>query len=84
MIRGIGWFRRNPNNAYLMEFKVGKGKVLACSLSVLQGCHQHIEARNLLDSLLRYAGENRFKPTSSVPAEEFLRLFSKRDMKSLD
>ena len=32
IIRGIDHYRSNRNNAYLLEFAVGKGKVLVCSL----------------------------------------------------
>jgi hypothetical protein len=78
IIRGIGWFRQNPNNAYLLEFMVGKGRVLVCSLGVLQTCQEHIESRNLLNSLLKYAGGAKFKPTASVPREDFLQLFAHR------
>jgi hypothetical protein len=78
IIRGIGWFRDNPNNAYLIEFKVGKGRVLACSLGVLPACQEHIEARNLLSSLLKYAGGAKFQPTAVVPREDFVRLFARR------
>ena len=35
IIRGIDHYYSNRNNAYLLEFTVGKGKVLACSLGVL-------------------------------------------------
>jgi hypothetical protein len=36
IIRGIDHYYSNRNNAYLLEFSVGKGKVLACSLGVLE------------------------------------------------
>ncbi len=36
IIRGIDHYYSNRNNAYLMEFAVGEGKVLACSLGVLK------------------------------------------------
>jgi glycosyl hydrolase family 2 len=36
IIRGIDHYYSNRNNAYLLEFTVGKGKVVACSLGVLE------------------------------------------------
>ena len=36
IIRGIDHYYSNRNNAYLLEFAVGKGKVVVCSLGVLE------------------------------------------------
>lgn len=75
IIRAIDWYRTNRNNAYLLEFRVGKGRVLVTCLNVLPRLESHIEARGLLECLLRYVRGDRFQPAASVPQEEFLALF---------
>jgi hypothetical protein len=78
IIRGIDHYMANRNNAYMLEFKVGKGKVLVTSLAVLEKRDEHIEARYLLKCLLDYVQGSRFAPTADVPKDEFLRRFSPR------
>jgi hypothetical protein len=86
IIRAIDWYRKNMNNAYMLEFKVGAGKVLVTSLDVLRQAQDvlsktpdHIEARNLLQTLIRHARGSRFDPAATVPRDEFVRLFSLRE-----
>lgn len=78
IVRGIDWYRTNRDNAYLVEFSVGKGKVLATSFNVLTNLDQKLDVRNLTASLMRYAQSEKFAPGTRVPAAEFLRLFSPR------
>lgn len=82
IIRAIDWYRKNMNNANLLEFKVGKGRVLVTSLDVLSKTPDHIEARNLLKTLEDYARGPKFEPSATVPREEFTRLFSQRKDKT--
>jgi len=78
IIRAIDHYAANRNNAYMLEFKVGKGKVLATTLGVLQRLDEHIEAGYLLECLAAYARGASFAPAASLPREEFLKLFSIR------
>ncbi len=78
IIRGIDHYRANRNNAYMMEFKVGRGSVLVSSLGVLDELPKHIEARHLLLCMLDYAGSDRFCPRGAVSRDKFVRLFSPR------
>ncbi len=75
IIRMIDHYAANRNNAHLIEFAVGKGKVLVTSLGILPAVGGHIEARYLLKCLVEYAHGNRFEPEARVPKQEFLRLF---------
>ena len=78
IIRGIGHYKTNRNNAYLLEFGVGEGRVLVTSLGVLDQLGNHIQARYLMKCLVDYALGGEFRPDASVPAETFLNLFQAR------
>ncbi len=78
IIRAIDHYMANRNNAYLLEFKVGKGKVLVTSLGILEKLNEHVEARYLLKCLLDYAQDARFAPVASVPKDEFVKRFGPR------
>ena len=97
IIRAIDHFLANRNNAYMLEFKVGTGKILVTTLAVLDklekledcleidkrtfGVNNTIEARYLLQCLVDYARGPYFNPTASVPKAEFLKLFSNQKPK---
>ncbi len=81
IIRAIDWYRENMNNAYLLEFKVGGGKVLATTLGVLPNVGKRTEADHLLRCLTEYAHSPAFAPQASVPRAEFLKWFSQRPAK---
>ena len=60
----------------MMEFNIGKGKVLVTSLGVLPKLTERLEARNLLQSLVDYAQSPIFVPSAHLPKDEFLKFFS--------
>ena len=78
IIRGIDHYKVNRSNAYMLEFKVGRGMVLVTCLGVLEQLGKHIEAEYLLDCLMEYTRGPRFSPKANVPKTEFLRWFSFR------
>ncbi len=78
IIRMIDHYAANRNNAHMLEFEVGAGKVLVTTLGILPNAGKHIEARYLLRCLADYAHGDRFDPRAAVPAAEFLKLFSRR------
>jgi hypothetical protein len=49
IIRGIDHFYSHRNNAHLLEFKVGEGRVLACTLGVLQCVKPHTASQSSYD-----------------------------------
>jgi Glycosyl hydrolases family 2, sugar binding domain/Glycosyl hydrolases family 2/Glycosyl hydrolases family 2, TIM barrel domain len=79
IIRGIGHYKTNRNNAYLLEFGVGEGKVVVTSLGILDQLDQHIQARHFLKCLVEYAMGVEFTPGAQVPRDEFLILFQTRE-----
>jgi hypothetical protein len=78
IVRNIDHYYSNRNNAFLMEFQVGRGKVLVTSLGILDHAKEEVEAAYLLECLLRYMCDDRFDPVSDVPREQFLDLFRPR------
>ena len=78
IIRAIDHYKSNRNNAYMLEFRVGKGKVLVTTLGILDRFKDCIEARHLLRCLLDYTQGESFKPGAEIPADQFLELFQPR------
>jgi hypothetical protein len=78
IIRMIDFYKNNANNAHLLEFGVGQGRVLATSLNLLPNLDAKLDVRNLAASFLRYAQSEKSAPAAQVPAADFLRLFSPR------
>ncbi len=76
IVRMIDHYAANRNNAHLIEFKVGAGKVLATTLGVLPNASKRIEARYLLRCLADYAKGQSFMPSANVPVGEFVKWFS--------
>lgn len=72
-IHVIDNFARNHKLGLLFESKVGHGKLLVCA-SDLPALQEHPEARQLLHSLLRYVGSERFQPTQSLDWETVKRI----------
>jgi hypothetical protein len=68
IIHVIDNFARNHKLGLLFETKVGPGKLLVCA-SDLPALQAHPEARQLMHSLVRYVGSDRFKPAQSVDLE---------------
>jgi hypothetical protein len=77
IIRDIDWYRTNKNLAYMIEFNVGRGKVLATTLRILPTLNERLESRYLLKCLIDYAGGSRFTPEANVPAGDLLKWFGK-------
>jgi len=78
IIRCIDHYVANRNNAYMLEFRLGKGSVLATSLGILDQLSKHVQARYLLHCLVDYARGRKLEPPAAVPRDEFLRLFQSR------
>ncbi len=78
IVRGIDWYRTNRDNAYLVEFNVGQGKVLTTTFNILPRMKEHLEVRDFASRLANYAFGDQFQPTANVPASDFLNWFSQR------
>jgi len=75
IIRMIDHYAANRNNAHIVEFRVGNGKVLVTTLGILPSLRDRIEARYLLHTLIGYARSEEFHPIASVPRDVFLKWF---------
>jgi len=73
-VQMIDNFVRNSKLGLIAETKVGKGKMLICSID-LMGHRDKPEARQLLHSLLQYAGSRKFSPTAEIDIELLNKLF---------
>lgn len=78
IIRAIDHYKTNRNNAYLVEFRVGKGRVIATTLGILDKLATHVEARALMESLGAYAQSEQFDPKATIPRGEFIERFGLR------
>ena len=67
-VQVIDNFARNHKLGLIAETKVGKGKMLVCAID-LPGHQDKPEARQLLHSLLRYIGSQKFAPKAELDAE---------------
>jgi len=68
LVQMIDGFDRNHKLGLICEAKIGKGRLLICSID-LPGLQQHPEARQLLASLQRYVGGRDFKPDHELSGE---------------
>ena len=68
IVQVIDNFHRNHKLALIFETNVGDGRLLVCS-GALIGQPDRPESRQLLHSLLRYAGSERFRPKQSLKLE---------------
>lgn len=68
------WFTARPFGM-IVEVKVGKGKLLMCSVDLLTDADSRPEARQLTNSLLRYMKGEAFNPSNEVSAKAIQSLF---------
>ncbi len=74
LVQVIDNFVRNSKLGLIAETKVGKGKLLICAIDLL-GHQDKPEARQLLHSLLQYAGSRKFAPDKEIDTELLNKLF---------
>jgi len=68
IVQTIDNFDRNHKLGLLFETRVGKGSVLVCSID-LPAIQDQPEGRQMLHSLLNYAGSDAFQPASELSKE---------------
>ncbi len=74
LVQVIDNFVRNSKLGLIAETRVGRGKLLICSIDLL-GHQDKPEARQLLHSLLQYAGSRQFAPDKEIETELLDKLF---------
>ena len=74
LVQMIDNFVRNSKLGLIAETKVGKGKLLICAVDLL-GHQEKPEARQLLHSLLQYAGSKNFAPKTAIDKKLLNKIF---------
>jgi hypothetical protein len=67
-------FERNHKLGLIFETRLGKGRLLICAIDLLR-LQDKPEARQMLRSLLQYAGSEAFAPRAELPVELLKKLF---------
>jgi len=75
IVQVIDNFSRNHKLGNLFEARVGKGRLLVCSIDLEKDLDQRLAARQLLHSLLLYMGSDAFKPAQELDGAFLTRLF---------
>ena len=70
-------FVRNHKIGLILETRVGRGDLLVCSID-LPGLQDKPEARQLLQSLLRYLDSSAFNPKAALDVELLRKLLPGR------
>lgn len=66
IVGGVDNWNRGKRLAYLLEARVGRGRVLMTTLKVLEHFHSQPEAAHLLDAMLRYVHSEAFAPKTDI------------------
>jgi hypothetical protein len=73
-VQVVDGFDRNHKLGLICEAKVGKGRLLLCSID-LPGLQEYPEARQLLSSLYRYVSSKSFRPSAELEIDTLKALF---------
>jgi hypothetical protein len=71
---------RNHKLAVVYETKVGPGKLLVCTLDLNRDLQNRPVARQLRQSLLKYAASPAFKPSEEIPLDNNLPAFTRESV----
>jgi len=74
IVQVIDGFDRNHKLGLVFEAKVGKGRILVCSID-LPGIKMYPEARQLLSCIYKYVGGRDFNPRQELEIEALRKLF---------
>ncbi|SER85057.1 glycoside hydrolase family 2 TIM barrel-domain containing protein [Pedobacter rhizosphaerae] len=69
LVRIIDNFYKNRKLGTLLEGRVGKGKLILCTMDITHQLENRIEARQLKNSIMQYADSNRFSPKAELSVE---------------
>jgi hypothetical protein len=74
IVRVIDNFFKNRNLGTLVEFRVGTGKLLICTMDISHQLAERPAARQLRYSLTKYVSGNAFQPVQEITADDLRRL----------
>lgn len=75
IVRVIDNFFKNRNMADVLEFKVGNGKLILCSMDIHSNLEERPTARQLRYSFLNYAASKLFNPGQEIDEHTLLKFF---------
>ena len=75
IVQPIDDWNSNRRLGLIFECRVGKGKLLVCAADLSSDLDRRHAARQLRDSLMAYAGSDRFDPQVQVPADQLANLW---------
>lgn len=75
IVRPIDNFVTNNNLTSLFEAKVGKGKLIFCSIDIVTDLENRLQAKQLKYSLLKYMNSKDFHPGNELKAEQLKGFF---------
>ncbi|NLV40911.1 MAG: hypothetical protein GXY15_06750 [Candidatus Hydrogenedentes bacterium] len=76
LVQGIDDWNKNRKLGAVFEAKVGKGRLLVCTLDIAKDLDKRPAAAALRRSLLAYAGSDAFAPKHEVKPDVFRRVFA--------
>ncbi len=74
IVQVIDDYHRNNKLGAVFETRVGKGKLLVCSLDLATDLSNRPVARQLRQSLLQYVNSDAFRPKDELPAEALTKI----------
>jgi len=75
IVRVIDNFFKNRNMADILEFRIGGGKLIICSMDIHHNLAERPVARQLKYSLMSYAGGKDFAPIENLSITDFKKFF---------
>jgi len=78
IVQFVPEFYNNKKYAAIFETKVGKGKLLFCSVNLRNNLDNRREAKQLLHSLLSYMDSEKFRPEKSLDKKTLDKIFEMR------
>ncbi len=78
VVQFVPEFYNNKKYAAIFETKVGKGKLIFCSINLRNNLENRREAKQLLHSLLSYMDSEKFQPEESLDIKTLDKIFEMR------
>jgi hypothetical protein len=77
ILRNVDNFFKNRNMASIIEAKVGKGKLLLCTMDIQQDVDNRPVAAQLKYSLLQYMQGNKFNPVTTLDERDLKKIIKR-------
>ncbi len=74
VVRVVDNFFKNRKMASIIEARYGKGKLIICSIDITNDLDKRVAAKQLKQSLLKYAGTENFNPSTTLTNEDLSQL----------